>query len=476
MKISLKINMKMIAFLLLMSILGIVAIIVNVKPLYLFVLCCWLYLMFYAYSDIDNRGMLFAFLIAFFVFLLGRDFLQEFFKYKVENFDQKTQNHAWISSSISLLTIIMVYPLCSKRYKKKISKRKKENKIYTLIAQKISRIVYYFSWVFAVTSKIVVGMFVSARGFTDYYTDYSEYLSGNSYLYIISKMELIMPVAWCIYLATLPSKKQIKIPLILYILYLIVSLGSGQRSTAILGILFVFVYFIYRNGMNSEEKWLTKKMIVGIILILPFLAVFVSAYNIWREGGNASSLNFFEGILNFFYDQGVTGNVLKRAYMYKNQIPKQIYTLEFLHSGILARLFNIKVYHGNTVDHAMYGGSFTHTLGYTVMNSAYLAGRGTGSSYIAELYQDFGYTGIILGNILYSFLLARITKNEDNDSLLKKSIKFMIITQLLWAPRGSFTYFISQNLTPTTIATLLLVFGISYLWEKRKYARKRKYS
>ena len=118
----------------------------------------------------------------------------------------------------------------------------------------------------------------------------------------------------------------------------------------------------------------------------------------------------------------------------------------------------------------------THTLGYTVMNSAYLAGRGTGSSYIAELYQDFGYTGIILGNILYSFLLARITKNEDNDSLLKKSIKFMIITQLLWAPRGSFTYFISQNLTPTTIATLLLVFGISYLWEKRKYARKRKYS
>lgn len=111
-----------------------------------------------------------------------------------------------------------------------------------------------------------------------------------------------------------------------------------------MGILFVFVYFIYRNGMNSEEKWLTKKMIVGIILILPFLAVFVSAYNIWREGGNASSLNFFEGILNFFYDQGVTGNVLKRAYMYKNQIPKQIYTLEFLHSGILARLFNIKVW------------------------------------------------------------------------------------------------------------------------------------
>lgn len=84
MKISLKINMKMIAFLLLMSILGIVAIIVNVKPLYLFVLCCWLYLMFYAYSDIDNRGMLFAFLIAFLYFYLEEIFFRNFSNTKLK--------------------------------------------------------------------------------------------------------------------------------------------------------------------------------------------------------------------------------------------------------------------------------------------------------------------------------------------------------------------------------------------------------
>ena len=476
MKISLKVNIKMIIFLLIISILGVAAIIANVKPLFLVALWCWLYLVFYAYSDMDNRGMLFAFLIAFFVFLLGRDFLQEFFKYKIENFDTKTQNHTWICISISLVTIAFAYPLCSPKYKKKNLKRKKENKTYILLVRKIGLLVYYFSWIFAIISKIVVGRFVSARGFTDYYTDYSEYLSGNTYLYIISKMELIMPVAWCIYLATLPSKKQVKIPLFLYIFYLIVSLGSGQRSTAILGILFIFVYCIYRNGINPEEKWMTKKMTVGVILMLPFLAIFVSAYNIWREGGDVNSLSFFDGILGFFYDQGVTCNVLKRAYMYKEQIPKQIYTLEFLHSGILARLFNIKVYHGNTIDHAMHGGSFTHTLGYIVMQSTYLSGRGTGTSYIAELYQDFNYIGVILGNIIYSILLSRIAKKEDNDSLFKKSIKFMIITQLLWAPRGSFTYFISQNLIPTTLATIIFVFGLSYIWGKRKNVKKIKYS
>ena len=466
-----KINIKMIVFLLVVSISGIAAVIVNVKLLYLLTFWCWLFLIFYAYCDMDNRGMLFAFLIAFFVFLLGRDFLQEFFKYKIEAFDSKTQNHAWICYIISLLTIAFIYPLYSS--KKRMQIRKKDNVVYNSIVRRFSELFYYFSCIFAVLSKIDVGRFVAARGFTDYYTDYSEYLLGNKYLYIISKVELIMPVTWCIYLATLPDKKQVRLPFVLYMLYLFISLGSGQRSTAILGMLFIFVYCIYRNGMNPEEKWMTSKKTMGIILMLPFLAVFVSAYNIWREGGSVGTLNFFDGILDFFYDQGVTSNVLKRAYMYKNLIPKQVYTLEFLHSGILARIFNINVYHGNTVEHALYGGSFTHTLGYIVMQSAYLTGRGTGSCYIAELYQDFNYIGVVIGNILYGILLSRIAQKEDNNTLFIKSIKLMIITQLLWAPRGSFTYFISQNLTPTTLGTLVLIFGGSHLWMKKMYNKNK---
>ena len=84
MKISLKINMKMIAFLLLMSILGIVAIIVNVKPLYLFVLCCWLYLMFYAYSDIDNRGMLVCTFLMSFLYFIWKRFSSGIFQIQSE--------------------------------------------------------------------------------------------------------------------------------------------------------------------------------------------------------------------------------------------------------------------------------------------------------------------------------------------------------------------------------------------------------
>ena len=211
------------------------------------------------------------------------------------------------------------------------------------------------------------------------------------------------------------------------------------------------------------------------VLSLPLLAVFGSFYSIWREGGDLATMNMAKGFIEFFYDQGVTSNVMKRAYIYKDQIPSnQIYVLEFLHSGILARLLGIPVYHGNNIEHAMYGGSFTHTLGYVVMGNAYLAGRGTGTCYISELYQDMGYVGILLGNIIYAYLIAKIANKQDDKTLFLSSVRFMIITQLLWAPRGSFTGFITQNIAPTTLVVFVMVFGMSKLIVSVKSKTKMK--
>ena len=449
----------------------------GVSGRFLLVICVWVFLIFYALENIKDRSMLFAFLIAFFVFLLGRDFLQQFFKYQVENFSENTQRYAYNAYLISLLTVGIGYYFFSSR-KKHVAQyhtAHNSNRNYLLLVRQLSLYLYYITWIFAVISKFLVGTFVASRGITDYYTDYSEYLIGNSFYYLISKIELMMPVVWCIYLASCPSKKKLKWPLILYVFYLVISLGSGQRSTFMLGILFLFIYFMYRQGLNPEEVWVTRKIIFLGVLSLPLLAVFGSFYSIWREGGDLATMNMAKGFIEFFYDQGVTSNVMKRAYIYKDQIPSnQIYVLEFLHSGILARLLGIPVYHGNNIEHAMYGGSFTHTLGYVVMGNAYLAGRGTGTCYISELYQDMGYVGILLGNIIYAYLIAKIANKQDDKTLFLSSVRFMIITQLLWAPRGSFTGFITQNIAPTTLVVFVMVFGMSKLIVSVKSKTKMK--
>lgn len=429
--------------------------------LYTVSLLIWLNMMLYSYNKIEKRSLLFAFCVAFFVFLMGREFLEQFFYYKKENFDMAINNHFYVCLIISLSALWGSFAFFSRKERtKKEEIRLNARTLYSTAIRETASLVFYCTLPFALVYRMVVASFVSLNGYVDYYTEYSFVLSGNTLLYIISKVELIMPTAIAIIMASCPTKKEFKWPFRLYCIYLILSLGSGARGTFMLGILQVFVFAVYMQGIYPEEKWFKRKYMLYLAVCVPVIAVAGTIINLIRFGGTMNDINVFESFLDFFYDQGVTGNVVKRAFQVSQNIPEATYTLEFLHSGLLARILGIKVYNGNSVEHALYGNSFTHALGYTVMGSAYLAGRGTGSSYIAELFYDFGYIGVILGNVLYSWLFTRITRIRKNN-IFTRSIIFVVITQLLWAPRASFTGFISFLDAPSSVVTFIAVFGIA---------------
>ena len=100
------------------------------------------------------------------------------------------------------------------------------------------------------------------------------------------------------------------------------------------------------------------------------------------------------------------------------------------------------------------------------MGDAYLAGGGTGSSYIAELYYDFGYLGVFLGSCIYGLIFSSIT-NFKKVGIFGRSLAFIIVTQLLWAPRASFSAFLSFIFAPSTIGLLILIFGGAYISTKK---------
>lgn len=438
-------------------------------------LMVWIDMMLYAYKKIELRSPLLAFGVAFFTFLMGREFLQLFLGYKKENFSEKLNNHLYLCLLIAILSFWIFYILFSRKSEKeRVYMQINARTQYAAIVRKIANIVFYCTLPFALVYRMVIASFVSLNGYTDYYTDYSSGLSGNTLLYILSRIELIMPVALSVIMASLPTKKEFKWPFIFYCLYMILSLGSGQRSTFMLGILLIFVFVVYMQGIYPEEVWFKRKYIVYLIASIPLIAVAGSVINVTRFGGSTDGMNVIESFLNFFYDQGVTGNMVKRAYEYSDKIPDAIYTLEFLHSGLLARLLGIEVYNGNSVDHALYGNSMTHALGYAVMGSQYLAGRGTGSSYIIEVFYDFGYLGVATGTALYSWLFAKISKLRKNN-IFTRSLMFSVITQLLWAPRASFTAFISFLDAPSTIIAFIFIFSLAYLfkWKNKRNSYTR---
>lgn len=419
----------------------------------------WLIGILYSINDIYNRGMLFVFLISFFGFLMGRDFLEQFFAYNVEDIPVEILNHTYILLILSLSSIIIGYIFFARKNEHTLCKKVQiTNRLKDNCIRDISKIIYYLSIVFALLSKAVTVFYVFKNGYASYYLGFHEFLNANPLLYVVSKLELIMPAALCVYFSTLPSKKDYRKAVGLYVFYLLLSLGTGQRSTTILGILLLLVYNLYRKGLQSQHFYIKRKFIVWLIVGVPLLFAGLAIYSDLRFNKKTKSDGVLSYVPKFIYAQGVSSNIIKRAYELEAEIPPQNYTLEFTHSGLLAILLGNKVYHGNSVEHAKYGGSFTHSLGYVVMGNSYLSGRGTGSSFLAELYYDFGYIGVVLGSLLYSFLISRIATVRPRMTVFGSSVLLYIITPLLWAPRASFSGFLSLLLAPSVLFVFLFIF------------------
>ncbi|PHP52334.1 O-antigen polysaccharide polymerase Wzy [Actinomyces ruminis] len=200
--------------------------------------------------------------------------------------------------------------------------------------------------------------------------------------------------------------------------------------------------------------------LIGVVSV-PLVAIALTAVESARGvGAVASDTAGRNPILQLLYGQGVSSTVVRNAYTYADFIPKDWYTGEFLHSGLPARLLGSQVYHGNTVEHALHGGSFTHAFAYTLLGPQYLSGRGTGSSFIAELFYDYGYVGVLVGGAVYGAVCVwacTLVKGQP----LRNGLRLVIVPTLLWAPRGSATGFLSTWLTPSVLVALLGVTVLS---------------
>lgn len=440
----------------------------NADILFVTLVVVWINYMSYTVRNLGKRVLMFAFGISFFVFLIGREFLEQYHLYEADHvFSTATNEHTYLCMILSLLSIWLVYALTNSHNTSITIKRNQQlsdRKFDINKVRHLSLITFYSTYPFAIIFNVAVAYFVAHYGYHSYYIDFSEVLSGSPVLYLISKLQLVMESAFCIFLATLPGKKIFKRPAIFYLFFLVLTLGSGQRSSFLLGLMLLFIFVVFMNGLQPSEGWFKRKYIAYGIIAFPIIAAGASIFNAIRFEKSISDISFWELFGNFFYEQGVTSYIIKRAYELEASIPPDIYTLEFMHSGLLAPLLGIDVYHGNTVAHAVHGGSFTHALGYTIMGDAYLAGGGTGSSFLAELYYDFRYAGVIIGSLLYGWIFTKFT-NLKKTGVFKRAVILICITQMLWAIRASYTGFLSYMFAPTTIALLLFVFVLS---EKKK--------
>ena len=314
-----------------------------------------------------------------------------------------------------------------------------------------------------------VARYVLSHGYLAYYTSYS-----YSMPYVVRKLADITKIAFWIYMATMPKKKECKSLLTLYGIYLVSTLFTGKRYPFVSGLLVLFVYATFRNHETEDgkkEQWYDKRMLLVLLVLSPFLIGSLSIFNDLRFGRGITQTSILDAMTSFIYQQGGSINFIKRAELYKNRLPEdKIYiisnTVRILQQNAIGRALGVTTYGGNTVSNALYGNSIAHTLSYIVLGKAYLAGNGLGCCYIAESYHDFGDIGVILVNFFYGYIFSRWF-NFSNMKIWGTAISFIILDDLILAPRGNTDGFMGTMLDITTWGTFLLVFIIAYGLQKR---------
>lgn len=444
----------------------------NVNMIFVLVIFMWTMLMFYSMKKLYRRSSLFSFLGCFFLFYLGREVLMQYFYYRVVKFSIETNRHFYTSLLISLISLGIGYVFFSV-----ITNNKKEpiKEFQYKKYEKIIKILYYFLFIIAILSKSIVINYVMKYGYTGYYVGYDSYLRSNLLLYLMAKVEQCFPIVFAVYLSLLPNKNSTKKILITYFLYLILTLGSGQRSLFILGILVICIYMTKRQVITPSRNWVTTKKIKKLLFILPILIILLNIYGYYRVGQKVENISIFKLFYNFIYDQGITGNIIKIGYELRSNFNKEIlYTLNFLREGILGILLNTKFHFKDPLDFALNSGKYGNAISYFMLGEMYFEGYGMGSSYIAEFYQDYGYLGIFLGNIMYSYFLVKIDNIKNNKNIILISIKLLLLFPILWSIRGSSSEIFIFLFSPITIMMVVFLKMLFYLVDKNlKYNLKR---
>lgn len=440
----------------------------------LMALCVYLSLFLnltYAVKQFKKRFVFLCFNLTFFTFLVGQMLLADLSFVLDEDmlflseFSNKTQKHIYICLFLSLISVYIGY--CYFENKQKRSKIElfnfSDNTILRL--RKLSKSLMYFFFVFALAENVEKALFVQQAGYASYYTDFH-----SSLPFFVSRLSRFYEYSFFLYLATLPKKKDSLKPLLLFFVLGFMTLGYGQRNGLVLNTLFVFIYFIFRDYYKfygHNEVWLTKRIKYGILVGLPFALVFLLVFGYSRAGESLEgNLSFSEMLFAFFYYQGASYRLIGYDLELANQFPSSFpyslgYIIDLYEQNPLFKLFGVyPVYESHSVEAALYGHNYGDVITYLQDARAYTNGYGLGSCYIAEIFHDFGYVGVIVINFIYGVIIASLNKLALKN-VWYLFVFFSAISNILYAPRSAALYFLSQVLTVTYLVYMFIMYKLS---------------
>lgn len=439
----------------------------------------------YTFKSFTKDVLFFSFNITFFIFLIGRIFVSAVFHYKenlrgiygLDFYEYSYINITLICLFISLISLFTGYIISKKvNLTSKLYEKKEKNDLFIHYLRKFSILFFYICIIFRL---LLVNEMKNASVNEGYFETFTTFQS--SLPSIVQVFANMYDVALFAFLSTKPSKKNSIVPILLYLLEGLIAAIGGRRSNLMLNILIIFIYYLTRNEVAKDykEKWFKKLEIFMCITILPVLvSVMTIIGNIRADySKNSTSNGIINNIMEFFYSQGVSANLIGYTEVYRNLLPKgKVYTLgplmEFINNSIMRRLNGLSELTGQSVERATSGFLYSQALPYLIMPIAYLNGHGYGSSFVAENFVDLSYSGVLIGSLLYGMLLGILTKLLKSDRFIVLTFTLIMARAILFSPRAAYLSFIVSAFTPSKIVGIIIIYIGAKLFQSfdnRKY-------
>lgn len=416
--------------------------------------CIFLCTAVFCASDLRKRILLLVFSCASFVFL-GCRTLIDFFRGEQWWMGFQSQDILFALHSVAL-SMLMLYSgamlyVCTVKRKKTADKSPAalkttdtQNASGNASLQIASLCLYIICMAFYLYCELNRLAFMRGRVYMDYFILYTP-----SYPALFGSISYCMPFALCAFLATLPKKKLAFATLTVYLLSAVPQLIIGIRNPFILNALFIFLYYFIRDYLGDKKHWLGRWELCSAAALLPFVCIGLSVLNYTREGISPESSNVFSMIIDLFYRQGASFWTLCIGHAVLPILPgvKRNFTfgsmIDYILYGRIGRMLfgTTALPSGNSAELATRSHSLSHAISYAG-HTGYLEGHGLGSSYILEVFSDYGYAGIIIFNLLLgAFLLYCM--DTVRKGWFTRTLILLFLGNLFFIPRAGATEWFS---------------------------------
>jgi hypothetical protein len=252
-----------------------------------------------------------------------------------------------------------------------------------------------------------------------------------------SVIEIILPrlmeYSFYIFLAGVPTEKQFKKYSLIYILLMLFHALKGQRGSFML--LLILVLWYYYKVYNKKLKFNRLISISIPPLLLSQLLIFT------RVNKDLSNYSFLDVPYNFILQNGISVNVSAYVIQFYDSGMKSVgvpYFFAPLHDYFYRLFIDRSVFYEGRTDKLLEVSNYlSNQLIYFINADAYYFGNGTGSSYLAELF-DLG--GVIGGAIILFFLTKFILQFEfkSNYNRFFLFLSPIVLMKFVYIPRDSF--------------------------------------